>query len=120
LDALFDTDFEAMQPYLQEVADELDVTLEVVIDHMRETARRIAEIGEAAYEHELAAEWGCTVEEVRDGSYAARADAEWKAWKEQDRARRAQVVYWRGGNPPVPYRNGEPISDGSVTWNGGR
>jgi len=117
IDDMLAADVDTMHPYLEEMAASLGVTVDVVVEDARAAARRIAEVGEAAYELEVAAECGCSLEELRSGAYLARINAEWAEWQEQDRARRAEVIYWRGGIPPIPYRNGQPITDGSVgSW----
>lgn len=106
-------DLEAMRPQAEELAAELGCTAEALLADTAAISRRILEIGEEAWEAETAAEFGITVDEFRSRDW----EGEWREWQEQDRARRAEVVYWRGGNPPIPYRNGQSVTDGSAgTW----
>ena len=62
-------DHVVLDPELQEVAEryaqEADVTVEVLLDECLVFARRIDEIGEAAWERETADQCGITVEEFR-------------------------------------------------------
>jgi hypothetical protein len=117
LEELWERDVEGLRAQAAEVAAKFGVRVDVVLENMRESMHRIAEIGEEAYEIEAAAEYGCTVEALRSGEFAARLDREHAEWKEWDRARRAEVITWRGnglGNPMIPYRGGEPVTDGSA------
>lgn len=55
-------------------------------------------------DQEIADQYGMTVEAWR----ARDHEAEWHAFKERDRARRAEIVHWRQG---VMHRSGVPVTD---------
>ncbi len=90
-----------------ELALELDMTVEHVIDELLAIARRIAEIGQDAFDQEFAAELGVTVTDLRSDAWRAEQERNWQAFKAWDRARRAEIVHYRQG---VMYRGGVPVT----------
>ncbi len=90
-----------------ELALELDMTVEHVIDELLEIAQRIAEIGLDAFDQEFAADLGVTVADLRSDAWRAEQERKWHEYKEWDRARRAESVHWCAG---VMYRGGVPVT----------
>ncbi len=88
-------------------AREFNVEPQVVIDRCLAIARRIAEIGQDAFDQEFAAKLGVTVADLRSDAWRAEQERKWQAFKEWDRARRAEIVHYRQG---VMYRGGVPVT----------
>jgi hypothetical protein len=62
----------------QQYADDFDVNVEVVIKESMHIARRIAEIGQDAFDREFAAELGVTVMDLRSEAWRSEQDREWQ------------------------------------------
>jgi hypothetical protein len=88
-------------------AEELDMSVDAVIEESLEIALRIAEIGQAAFDREFAAELGVTVEDLHSEAWWAEQKRKWHEYQEWDRKRRAEMVWWRGGQM---YRGGVPVT----------
>lgn len=94
-----------------EYAARFDLDVDELIEESLEIAQRIAVIGQDAWEAECLTEdrehaerLGMTLDQYR----ARDLEAEWREWKEFDRARRAEIVHWQQG---VMYRGGVPVTE---------
>lgn len=63
-------DLEEQRPEIEKWAQRIGIPVAVFMDNLREDARRIAEVGEAAWLQEMADRLGMTVDEFLEASFA--------------------------------------------------
>jgi hypothetical protein len=97
IEATFKRDLQEHWPSVKSIAADLDISVEALLDEARKGMLRAVEIGNAAYEAEIAAEMGMTVEVFRRHIETGEFDRQWEEYKAMDRERRARVVHYRAG-----------------------
>lgn len=108
----FERELQELWPEVERMAAEAEIDAHDLADAMREGFRRRREIGDAAYELEVAEELGMTVEQLHDPefvrAYQEQQRREWEEWQERRAAEDAQRVTWCAG---VKYIGGVPADE---------